>query len=62
VSPAPQWGLFPLDWHAHAIDEHANHPYGVYVSQLRVLTDDGHHAAREPTEPICLPCARWADW
>jgi hypothetical protein len=29
----PRWGLSPLDWHAHAIDEYADHPHGVYVAR-----------------------------
>jgi hypothetical protein len=33
VSPSPRWGLSPLDWHAHAIDELTHHPIGVYVAR-----------------------------
>jgi hypothetical protein len=29
VSVPPRWGLSSLDWHAHALDEDADHPYGV---------------------------------
>jgi hypothetical protein len=33
VGIAPRWGLSSLDWHAHAVDKDADHPYGVYVAR-----------------------------
>ena len=35
VGITPRWGLSSLDWHARAIDEDADHPYGVYVGCSR---------------------------
>jgi hypothetical protein len=29
----PRWGLSPLDWHAHAINEWADHPVGLYIAR-----------------------------
>jgi hypothetical protein len=43
VSPGSAVGLSPLDWHAHAIDEYADHPDGVYLAPVvrhRNRTDD----------------------
>jgi hypothetical protein len=45
------WGLSVLGWHTHAIDEHANHPTGVYVA-----------TTRQPREPSAgdPPTGGWA--
>jgi hypothetical protein len=60
VSPAPRWGLFPRDWHAHAINELTHHPIAVYVARcghrLMMLTT----LHESPPSRICLSCARWA--
>jgi len=52
-----KWGLSVLDWRAHAIDEGADHPVGVYRARcghlLMVVTalSDG------PTGKPCTDCA-----
>jgi hypothetical protein len=54
-----RWGMSPLDWRAHAIDEQAQHPYGLY------LTPCGHQLLaitvlhESPPGRICPTCAEW---
>ncbi|HEY3692488.1 MAG TPA: hypothetical protein VGL46_19725 [Pseudonocardiaceae bacterium] len=51
--------MSPLDWRAHAIDEQAQHPYGLY------LTPCGHQLLaitvlhESPPGRICPTCAEW---
>jgi hypothetical protein len=33
VNTVIKWGLSPLDWRNHAVDEWADHPIGVYRAQ-----------------------------
>ena len=33
MSPAVKWGLSPLDWRSHAIDEGGDHPIGVLIAE-----------------------------
>ncbi|MEA2958975.1 MAG: hypothetical protein QOJ58_4576 [Alphaproteobacteria bacterium] len=60
VNAAVRWGFSPVDWHAHAIDEHVLHPYGIYITccghQLLTLTV----LYENPTGRICPTCVRWA--
>jgi hypothetical protein len=42
MSGVPRWGLSPLDWHAHSVEQDAEHPYGVLIAQCghRLLHPD----------------------
>jgi hypothetical protein len=33
VSAAMKWGLSVLDWRSHAINEHTEHPIGVFKAE-----------------------------
>jgi hypothetical protein len=61
VSGGLKWGISVLDWHTHAIDEHGNHPIGVYVARggHRLMMVTALHES--PPSRICLSCARWDD-
>jgi hypothetical protein len=59
VGVAVRWGLSSLDWHAHAIDEDADHPYGVYVARCGQRLFMGTSLHDEPPGWICLSCLRW---
>jgi hypothetical protein len=58
VGIAARWGLSSLDAHAHAINEDADHPHGVYVARCgqRLFRDISLHD--EPPGWICLSCLR----
>jgi hypothetical protein len=60
VSPAPRWGLSPLDWHADAINELVHHPIGVYVARCghRLMMLITLHES--PPSRICLSRTRRA--
>lgn len=53
-----KWGLSVLDWHAHAIDENADHPIGVYVARCghRLMMVTTLHES--PPSRICAECGR----
>lgn len=57
-----RWALSRLDWHAHAVDEVADHPYGVWIARCghRLLMVTGLH--EDPPSRICPTCARWTIW
>lgn len=59
MSGVSRWGLSPLDAPAHAIDEGADHPYGVYVARCgpQLLMATALHD--NPTRRLCPSCARW---
>jgi hypothetical protein len=57
----PRWGLSSLDWHAHAIDEDADHPDGVYLARCGQRLFRGTSLHDEPPGWICLSCLRWID-
>ncbi|MGH3795439.1 MAG: hypothetical protein ACRDSP_11160 [Pseudonocardiaceae bacterium] len=75
---APRWALSPLDYRAHAVDEYADHPWGVFIALCghRLLAGD---LSDVPPGGLCVACgvtvvahrrgaaaARWAssrqDW
>ncbi|MGH3720105.1 MAG: hypothetical protein ACRDRI_14935 [Pseudonocardiaceae bacterium] len=58
---APRWGVSPLDWQSHAIDEDADHPYGVYVARCGQGLFMGTSLYDEPPGWICLTCLRWTE-
>jgi hypothetical protein len=39
VTGAPRWGVSSLDWQSHAINEDAEHPYGVRRCRLHTAGD-----------------------
>jgi hypothetical protein len=63
VRISPRWGLSSLDWYAHAIDEDADHPYGVYVARCghRLLTAATLYEDPPPPGRICLSCIGRSD-
>ncbi|HWR47010.1 MAG TPA: hypothetical protein VN327_05245 [Pseudonocardiaceae bacterium] len=50
MSIVARWGLSSLDWHAHAIDEDADHPCGVYLARC------GHRPRKANTFARPIPC------
>jgi hypothetical protein len=56
---SPRWGLYPLDWHSHAIDTFADHPLGEWIARcgdrLLAATELYDH----PPGHRCVSCARW---
>ncbi|MGH3683852.1 MAG: hypothetical protein ACRDSM_02070 [Pseudonocardiaceae bacterium] len=52
-----------LDYRAHAIDEDADHPYGVYVARCGHRLFQGTSLHDEPPRGggTCPPCARWTE-
>ncbi|MGH3830861.1 MAG: hypothetical protein ACRDRS_10510 [Pseudonocardiaceae bacterium] len=63
MSGPPRWGMSLLDCRAHAVDEDAEHPYGVWVARCgqRLLRGTSLHDEPPPGGWMCLPCLRWAD-
>jgi hypothetical protein len=37
-----KWGLSVLDWRDHAIDDHHDHPTGVYKATVRPFANGGY--------------------
>ncbi|MGH3772523.1 MAG: hypothetical protein ACRDRW_14200 [Pseudonocardiaceae bacterium] len=56
----PRWGVSSLDWQSHAIDEEADHPYGVYIARCGQGLFMGAALYDEPPPGgwMCLPCLR----
>jgi hypothetical protein len=54
-----RWGMSPLDWRAHAIDEQAQHPYGLYLTRCghQLLAITVLH--ENPPGRICPTCDEW---
>ncbi|MGH3834056.1 MAG: hypothetical protein ACRDRS_27060 [Pseudonocardiaceae bacterium] len=61
VRTAPRWGLSPLDRKAHAIDEDAEHPYGVYIARCGHRLLRGTTLHDEAPDWMCLSCLRWSE-
>jgi hypothetical protein len=57
VGIAPHRGLSSLD--AHAVDEDADHPYGMYFARCGRRLFMGTSLHDEPPGWICLSCLRW---
>lgn len=56
MSLAMTWGLSPLDWRSHAIDEQRNHPLSVLKAEcghllIMVPLHEAHYG------PACQACA-----
>jgi hypothetical protein len=51
-----KWGMSPLDWRCHAINEHRDHPNGVLIAEcghrLMIVTNLYDHSYGEP----CKTC------
>ncbi len=56
MSAAPRWGLSPLNWRSHAIDERRDHPIGVLIADCghRLMTV---HLHDRPHRTPCDACA-----
>lgn len=50
-----------MDRHAHAIDEYADHPHGVYVARCGHRLRIAINPHDDPPGRICLSCARWSN-
>ncbi|MGH3833454.1 MAG: hypothetical protein ACRDRS_23970 [Pseudonocardiaceae bacterium] len=62
VGAAPRWDLSPSDWHAHAVDEDAEHPDGVSVARCgQRLLGTSLYEQPPPGGWMCLACARWTE-
>ena len=61
VRTAPRWGMSPLDCKAHAIDEDAEHPYGVYIARCGHRLLMGTNLHDEAPDWMCLSCLRWSE-
>ena len=61
VGIAARWGLSSLDWHAHAIDEKADHPSGVYLARCGHRLGKANTLYDDPPSRICPSCARWTE-
>ncbi|MGH3807900.1 MAG: hypothetical protein ACRDRU_15005, partial [Pseudonocardiaceae bacterium] len=59
ASIAPRWGVSSADWRAHAIDEDADHPSGVYVARCGHQLRTAATLYDEAPDWICLTCLRW---
>lgn len=57
---ATRWGLSLLDWHAHIIDDNANHPHGAYIARCGQHLSTATNLDDQPSTWICLPCLRGA--
>ena len=57
MSPAVKWGLSPLDWRSHAIDEGGDHPIGVLIAECghRLMIVTSMHD--QPNGRPCEACA-----
>ncbi len=53
---AMKWGLSPLDWRRHAVDEWADHPIGVYKAQCGHLLLMVTELNTEPAGSRCAAC------
>ena len=62
MGAAPRWGVSSLDWHSHAIDEDADHPYGVYVARCGQRVFMGASLYDEVPGWMCVSCLRWTEW
>jgi hypothetical protein len=51
-----KWGLSPLDWRRHAVDERRDHPIGVYVAQCGHLLLMVTPLLSEPAGSRCEAC------
>jgi len=58
VSTAACWGVSSLDWRSQAIDEDADHPYGVYVARCGQRVFMGASLYDEAPGWMCLACLR----
>jgi hypothetical protein len=56
---AARWGLSLLDWHAHAIDDNANHRHGAYIARCGQHLSTSTNLHDQPPTWICPPCLRW---
>ena len=49
-----KWGMSPLDWRCHAINEHRDHPNGVLIAEcghrLMIVTSLHDRSYGEPCE------------
>jgi hypothetical protein len=61
VVKAIKWGLSPLDWRRHAVDERRDHPIGVYVAQCGHLLLMVTPLLSEPAGSRCEACTRARD-
>ncbi|MGH3709872.1 MAG: hypothetical protein ACRDRQ_17585 [Pseudonocardiaceae bacterium] len=59
VGVAPRWGVSSLDWRSHAVDEDADHPYGVYVARCGQRLFMGTSLYDVAPGWMCLSCLRW---
>jgi hypothetical protein len=57
VSAVVKWGLSPLDWRSHAVDEWADHPIGVYRAQCGHLLMMVTALLKMPYGKRCEACA-----
>ncbi|MGH3720709.1 MAG: hypothetical protein ACRDRI_18060 [Pseudonocardiaceae bacterium] len=58
---APRWGVSSADWRAHAVDEDADHPHGVYVARCGHQLRGAATLYDEAPDWMCLSCLRWTD-
>jgi hypothetical protein len=59
VSAAPRWGLSPLDWRSHAIDERRDHPTWPLRSPA---SPDTGRMWTIPAHPGAAPCPTMDPW
>jgi hypothetical protein len=55
----PRWGVSSVDWRAHAVDEDAEHPHGVYVARCGHQLRGAATLYDEAPGWMCLSCLRW---
>lgn len=56
----PRWALSPLDWHAHAIDADADHPFGLWIARCGHRLLGGTVLHDTPPGSRCPTCTRWS--
>jgi hypothetical protein len=61
VSAVIKWGLSPLDWRNHAVDEWADHPIGVYRAHCGHLLMMVTTLLEMPYGKLCEACAAAQD-
>jgi hypothetical protein len=52
-----RWGLSVLDWRSHAINEHAEHPIGVFKAECGHLLMMVTTLHKKPSGEPCQACA-----
>lgn len=63
MSRPPRWGVSSLDYHTHAIEEHAEHPDAVYLARCGQLLSKSATLYIEPPPAgsMCLHCTERGD-